>query len=153
MSTVPLLIIDRKEFRVMSILHRTYRVTRLRVIYLLNSRQGVWEIVTGIVSETTEKFRREHRKCFGKTEKLFRSKPLSQIGFGSCLELFRGTRIVLGTSGIFPEKKPEMFRSSQNYYVAFRWRKSLFRKCFRNTSRIVLVGTRIVLGLHKDFRI
>ena len=55
--------------------------------------------------ETTEKFRREHPKSFGKTEKLFRSKPLSQIGFSTCLELFGGARIVLATSGIFPEKK------------------------------------------------
>jgi hypothetical protein len=36
---------------------------------------------------------------------LFRSKPLSQIGFGTRLEHFGGTRIVLGTSGIFPERK------------------------------------------------
>ena len=43
-----------REFRLMSILHRTYRVTRLRVIYLLNTRQGVREKVTGKVSETTE---------------------------------------------------------------------------------------------------
>ena len=51
-----MLIIDRKGFRVMSILHRTYRVTRLRVIYLLNTRQGVWEKITEKVSDT-EKFR------------------------------------------------------------------------------------------------
>jgi hypothetical protein len=52
-----------------------------------------------------EKFRREHRKSFGKTEKLFRSKPLSQKGFGKRLELLEGARIVLGTSGNFSEKK------------------------------------------------
>ena len=50
-------------------------------------------------------FCREHRKSSDKTEKLFRSKPLSQIGFGKRLEHFGGTRMVLGTSGIFPEKK------------------------------------------------
>ena len=49
---------------VMSMLHRTYRVTRLRVIYLLNTRQGVWEKITEKVSDTekfrtAEKFRRE----------------------------------------------------------------------------------------------
>ena len=72
-STAPMLIIDRKRFRVMSILHRTYRVTRLRVIYLLNTRQGVWEKITEKVSETTEEFRRENtervsvkpKRCFG----------------------------------------------------------------------------------------
>jgi hypothetical protein len=57
----------------MSILHRTYRVTHLRVIYLLSTRQGVREEETGIVSETTKKsFREKNRKvsvkpksCFG----------------------------------------------------------------------------------------
>ena len=51
-----MLIIDWKGFQVMSILHRTYRVTRLWVIYLLNTRQGVWEKITEKVSDT-EKFR------------------------------------------------------------------------------------------------
>ena len=59
-----MLIIDRKGFRVMSILHRTYRVTRLRVIYLLNTRQGVREKIIEKDSDTekfrtAEKFRRE----------------------------------------------------------------------------------------------
>ena len=64
--------------------------------------------------KSPEKFRRQwkssgergHRKSFGKTEKLFRSIPLSQIGFGTRLEILGGARIVLKTSGIFPEKKP-----------------------------------------------
>ena len=72
---------------VMSILHWTYRVTRFRVIYLLNTRQGVWEKVTGKVSETTETFWKEHWNSSGKTEKLFQSIPLSQIGFGTRLEI------------------------------------------------------------------
>src|SRR3990170_1205393 len=100
-----MLIIDRKGVPVMSMLHRTYRVTHLRVIYLLNTRQGVREKVTGKVSETMEKFRREHRKSFGKTKKLFRIKPLIQKGFGKHRERFGGCQIGLVTSGIFPEKK------------------------------------------------
>src|SRR3989337_1371703 len=102
-----MLIIDRKGFQVMSILHRTYRVTCLRVIYLLNTRQGVREKVTGKVSEKTEKFRREHRKSFGKTKKLFRIKPLIQKGFGKHQEHFGGCQIGLAMSGIFPKKKPK----------------------------------------------
>ena len=71
----------------MSILHRTYRVTRLRVIYLLNTRRGVWEKITEKVSDETETFRRGYRNSSGKTEKLFQGIPLSQIGFGTCLEI------------------------------------------------------------------
>lgn len=50
---------------VMSILHRTYRVTHLRSFYLLSNRHGVREIVAEKVSETTVDFRRENRKYFG----------------------------------------------------------------------------------------
>ena len=39
---IPLLIIDRKEFRVMSTHYRTYRVTRLKIITLL-STSFEWE--------------------------------------------------------------------------------------------------------------
>jgi hypothetical protein len=49
-----------ESVQVMSILHQTYGVTCLRVIDLLNSRQGVWEKVIGKVSETTKEFRREN---------------------------------------------------------------------------------------------
>ena len=35
-------------------------------------------------------FRREHRNSFGKTEKLFQGIPLSQIGFGTRLEILGG---------------------------------------------------------------
>ena len=45
---------------VMSILHRTYRFTRVRVIYLLNTRQGVWEKFAEKDSEWMEEFRREN---------------------------------------------------------------------------------------------
>ena len=85
-----MLIIDWKVFRVMSILHRTYRVTRLRVIYVLNTRQGVWEKITGKVSDETETFRRGYRNSSGKTEKLFQGIPLSQIGSGTRLEILGG---------------------------------------------------------------
>ena len=97
-------------------------------------------------------FRREHRKSSDKTEKLFRSKPLSQIGFGKRLEHFGGTRMVLGTFGIFPEKKPEMFRSSRNRCGSFSLKKNIVPEMFRNPSRIILVGTGNVLGLQKYFR-
>src|SRR3990170_3386074 len=101
-----MLIIDRKGFRVMSILHRTYRVTRLRVIYLLNTRQGIREKVTENVSETTEEFReREHRKSFGKTEKLFRNILLGQKGFRHCMEIIRGSQNWSGNFWEFSERK------------------------------------------------
>jgi hypothetical protein len=51
-----------KGFRVMSLPPRTYRFTCLRVIYLLNTRQGVRKKVTEKVSDTLEKFRRENTR-------------------------------------------------------------------------------------------
>ena len=56
---------------VMSIIHRTYRVTCLRVIDLLSTRWlGAWEKVTRKFLKTLKIFRRETRKCFGVTEKV-----------------------------------------------------------------------------------
>ena len=52
---------------------------------------------------------REHRNSFGKTEKLFRVEPLSQKGFSEHLVILEGARIVLVTSGIFPEKRIKYF--------------------------------------------
>ena len=100
-----MLIIDRKGFRVMSILHRTYRVTRLRVIYLLNTRQGVWEKITEKVSDETETLRREHRNSFSETEKLFQGIPLSHIGSGTHLEILGGCQNCSGNFWIFLERK------------------------------------------------
>ena len=42
-------------------------------------------------------FRRENSESFGETEKLFRSKPSSQKGFGTRPEIFRGCRKCSGT--------------------------------------------------------
>jgi len=131
---------------VMSILHRTYRVTRLRVIYLLNTRQGVWEKITEKVSDETETFRREYRNSPGKTEKLFRGIPLSQNGFGTCLELFGGCQNCCRNFWNFSgEKKPEMFRSCQNRFGCFSLLKIIDPELFRNASKIILVGTGNVL--------
>ena len=107
-----MLIIDRKVFQVMSILHRTYRVTRLRVIYLLNTRQGVWEKFIEKVLESTERFRREHWNSSGKTKKLFQGIPLSQISFGTRLEILGGCQKCFGNfwefSGIKTGNVPEL---------------------------------------------
>jgi hypothetical protein len=54
-AQIPLLIIDRKEFRVMSTHYRTCGVTRLRITNLLSTR---------MVGSTREL----HRKSFGKIE-------------------------------------------------------------------------------------
>jgi hypothetical protein len=133
----------------MSILHRTYRVIRLRVIYLLNTRQGVREKVTGKVSETTEKFRREHRKSFGKTEKLFQIKPLIQKGFGKHRECFGGCQIGLVISGIFLEKKPK--KSFGAAGVVYRVNKDGFKLNHLTGNvpervQIILEGAGNVLG-------
>ena len=39
---------------------------------------------------------REHRKSLGETEKLFQSIPLSQIGFGTRMEILGGCQICSG---------------------------------------------------------
>ena len=61
-------------------------------------------------------------------------------------KFLEGARIVLGTSGIFPEKKPEMFRSSRNRFGCFSLKKNIVPELFRNAFKIVLVGTGIILG-------
>ena len=45
-----------------------------------------------------------------------------------------------------------MFRSCQKRYGSFSLAKITDPEMFRNTSKIILVGTRNVLGLHKYFR-
>ena len=117
-----MLIIDRKGFRVMSILHRTYRVTRLRVIYLLNTRQGVWEKITEKVSDTekfrtAESYRRERSSIsFDDTEKLFWDTPLSQIGFGTCLIILGGCQNHSGIFLEFSEIKTGNVRSCRSHF-------------------------------------
>ena len=130
-----MLIIDQKEFRVMSILHRTYRVTRLRVIYLLNTRRGVWEKITEKVSDETETFRRGYRNSSDETEKLFQGIPLSQIGSGTRVEILEDARSVLETSENFLGQKPEMFRSSRNRFGCFSLKKhcsEIVSECVQN---------------------
>jgi hypothetical protein len=60
-------------------------------------------------------------------------------------KFLEGARIVLGTSGIFPEKKREMFRSCRNHFGCFSLMKIIDLKMFWNMSRIILVGTGIIL--------
>ena len=67
------------------------------------------------------------------------------------LELFGGARNVLGTSGIFSEKKPEMFRSSRNCFGWFSLKKIIDLEMFWNALRILLVGAGNVLDLQKYF--
>src|SRR3989337_1485947 len=109
-----MLIIDPKVFRVMSILHRTYRVTRLRVIYLLNTRQGVWEKVSekSFRRQRKSSEKRGHRMSSGDTEKLFQRIPKSQNGFGILLIILGGCQNHSGNfwefSGIKTGNVPEL---------------------------------------------
>jgi hypothetical protein len=66
-------------------------------------------------------------------------------------KFLEGARIVLGTSEIFPEKKPEMFRSCRNRFGCFSLMKITDPELFWNASKIILGGTGNVLGLHKYF--
>ena len=92
----------------MSILHRTYRVTRLRVIYLLNTRQGVWEKITEKVSDSGIVPQREVIGWVSvKPKKLFRGMPLSQNGFGTCLIILGGCQNHSGNFLEFSEIKTE----------------------------------------------
>ena len=50
---------------------------------------------------------REHRKSFGKTEKLFRNILLGQNGFGTRLEILRGPQNWCGNFWEFSERKTE----------------------------------------------
>lgn len=69
---IPLLIIDRKMFRVMSAHYRTCGVTRLRVIDLLSTRPD-------------RSMREFHRNGFGKIEIVSEEnrKAVSEFGIGS----------------------------------------------------------------------
>jgi hypothetical protein len=60
-------------------------------------------------------------------------------------KFLEGARIVLGTSGIFPKKKPEMFRSCRNRFGCFSQMKITNPELSRNASKIILVGTGNVL--------
>jgi hypothetical protein len=64
-------------------------------------------------------------------------------------KFLEGARIILVTSGIFPEEKPEMFRSSRNRFDCFSLKKNIVPELFWNAFKIVLVGTGIVLGTQK----
>ena len=68
-------------------------------------------------------------------------------------KFLEGARMILGTSGIFSEKKTEIFRSCRNCFGCFSLMKIIDPEMFRNASRIVLVGTGNVLNLQKYFRI
>src|SRR6266566_8555258 len=67
-------------------------------------------------------------------------------------KFLEGARIILGTSGIFRRKNPEMFRSCRNRFVCFSQMKITNPELFRNASKIILVGTGNVLSPHKYFR-
>ena len=139
---------------VMSILHQTYRVTHLRVIHLLRSRQGVWEKVTGKVSETTEKFRRENTRIVSvKLKSCFRVYHYVKLVSAQAWKFLEGTRIVLGTSEIFRRKNLEMLRSCRNRFSCFSQMKIINPELFRNASKIILGGAGNVPGLQEFFRI
>jgi hypothetical protein len=64
-------------------------------------------------------------------------------------KFLEGARIVLINSGIFPERNPEMFRSSRDRNGSFSLKKNIVPELFRNAFEIVLVGTGIILGTQK----
>jgi len=63
-----------------------------------------------------------------------------------------GARIILETSGNFPEEKPEMFRSCRNRFGCFSQMKITNPELFRIALKIILVGTGNVLSPHKYFQ-
>ena len=121
---------------VMSILHRTYRVTCLRVIYLLNTRQGVREKFTKKVSDETEMFRRGYRNSSGETEKLFQGIPLSQIGSGTCLEILQGCQNHSGKLWSFSWEKTENVPEQPEPLWLLFAEETLFRNCFGMHSKL-----------------
>ena len=154
-----MLIIDRKGFRVMSILHRTYRVTRLRVIYLLNTRQGVWEKITEKVSDT-EKFRTAESYRRERSSDKFRWYRKVVSGYTIKSNWFRhmpdnSWRVPESfwkLFGIFWDKNRKCSGAAGATSDAFRRWKSLNPELFRNALKIILVGTGNVLSPHKYFQ-
>ena len=154
-----MLIIDRKGFRVMSILHRTYRVTRLRVIYLLNTRQGVWEKITEKVSDT-EKFRTAESYRRERSSDKFRWYRKVVSGYTIKSNWFRHMpdnswrmpESFWKLFGIFWDKNRKCSGAAGATSDAFRRWKSLKPELFRNALKIILVGTGNVLSAHKYFQ-
>ena len=154
-----MLIIDRKGFRVMSILHRTYRVTRLRVIYLLNTRQGVWEKITEKVSDT-EKFRTAESYRRERSSDKFRWYRKFVSGYTIKSNWFRHMpdnswrmpESFWKLFGIFWDKNRKCSGAAGATSDAFRRWKSLKPELFRNALKIILVGTGNVLSPHKYFQ-
>ena len=154
-----MLIIDRKGFRVMSILHRTYRVTRLRVIYLLNTRQGVWEKITEKVSDT-EKFRTAESYRRERSSDKFRWYRKVVSGYTIKSNWFRHMpdnswrmpESFWKLFGIFWDKNRKCSGAAGATSDAFRRWKSLKPELFRNALKIILVGTGNVLSPHKYFQ-
>src|SRR3989337_1265758 len=97
-------------------------------------------------------FRREYRNISGKTEKLFRDIPLSQIGFGTCLIIFGGCQNHSGNFWEFSEMKtgnvPELPEPLQMLFADEITKLELFQ----NALKIILVGTGNVLSPHKYFQ-
>ena len=88
----------------MSIFHRTYRVTCLRVIDLLSTRR------IGALRESHQKsfgdvenVSERKPEVFWRNQKLFRSKPSSRKSFGMHLEFLEGCHKSSRTSQNFPE--------------------------------------------------
>ena len=154
-----MLIIDRKGFRVMAILHRTYRVTRLRVIYLLNTRQGVWEKITEKVSDT-EKFRTAESYRRERSSDKFRWYRKVVSGYTIKSNWFRHMpdnswrmpESFWKLFGIFWDKNRKCSGAAGATSDAFRRWKSLKPELFRNALKIILVGTGNVLSPHKYFQ-
>ena len=137
-----MLIIDRKGFRVMSILHRTYRVTRLRVIYLLNTRQGVWEKITEKVSDT-EKFRTAESYRRERSSDKFRWYRKVVSGYTIKSNWFqhmpdnswRVPESFWKLFGIFRNKNRKCFGAAGTALAVFRRWNSLIWNCFRTNPK------------------
>ena len=148
-----MLIIDRKGFQVMPILHRTYRVTRLRFIYLLNTRQGVWEKITEKVSDSgkgsaersSDEFQWNWKVVSGDTIKSnwFRHMPNNS---------WRVPESFWKLFGIFRDKNRKCSGAAGATSDALRRWKSLKPELFRNLLKIILVGTGNILNPHKYFQ-
>ena len=127
----------------MSILHRTYRVTRLRVIYLLNTRQGVWEKFAKKVSETTEEFQRENSEIVSSNRKVVSGYTIKSNWFWDTPDnSWRVLELFWKLLGIFQDKNRKWSGAAETTSYAFRRWKSLIRNCYRADGIKLLFPTR-----------
>ena len=82
---------------------------------------------------------------FSETEKLFQGIPLSQIGFARCLIILGGCQNHFGNFLEFSEIKTENVSEPPVPLWPFSQMKFTNLKLFQNKSKIILVGTGIIL--------